>query len=291
MDKETGNNSPSPLIWPDGPMEFGRKTYVMGIINRTPDSFYDGGMNEDMETAINCAAYMISAGADIIDVGGESTRPGAARVPLEMEKERTVPFIRELLKSIPGMRISIDTYKASVAAAALEAGAAMINDISSFRFDPDMAKVAADSGVPVCLMHMRGTPTDMQTDPSYPEGVIDAINDFFRERIEAATSAGVKESQLVLDPGIGFGKTVEHNLEILDRLAEFRVHGLPLLVGASRKTFIGKTLGLDPGRRLEGSLAAAVIAAVRGADIVRVHDTEETVRAVRLTDAATRRNG
>jgi dihydropteroate synthase len=280
---------PAPLLWPDGQMEFGGRTYVMGIINRTPDSFYDGGRNEGMKAALAAAERMISGGADIIDVGGESTRPGAARVSAADEIARTVPFIRELRRAFPNARISIDTYKAAVASAAIEAGAGMINDISALRFDPDMARVAAESGAPVCLMHIQGTPADMQNNPSYPEGVVAGINEFFSERIRAAAAAGIREAQIVLDPGIGFGKTVGHNLDILNRLGEFRAHGRPLLVGASRKSFIGKTLDLDPDDRLEGSIAAAVIAVARGADIVRVHDVRETARAMRIADAITRR--
>lgn len=289
--KEIGNSNsknaaaPPPILWPDGSMLFGERTYVMGIINATPDSFYDGGRNFLIGDAVAAAAKMAAAGADIIDVGGESSRPGSKRISAEEEIERAVPVIKEIKNSFPSLRVSIDTYKAKVAAAAIEAGAGMINDISALRMDPDLARVAAAAGVPVCLMHMRGTPETMQIDPDYPDGVCEEIHKFFEERIAAAVGAGVKQSQIVLDPGIGFGKTVEHNLEILNRLECFRRLGRPLLIGASRKSFIGKILDLAPAERLEGSLAAAAVAAAKGADIVRVHDVAETVRAVRIADA------
>ncbi len=284
-----GSVGPEPIDWPDGPMTFGSKTYVMGIINCTPDSFYDGGRNLAFDDALTSARDMIEAGADILDIGGESTKPGAEPVPVDEEIKRTVPLIKALHSEYPGIRISIDTYKAKVARAALEAGAAMINDISALGLDAALASVAADSGVPLCLMHMQGTPADMQKNPSYPGDVCYEINVFFRRRIAAAVEAGIKETQIVIDPGIGFGKTLEHNLEILSRLSEFKSHGRPLLVGASRKSFIGATLDLEPGQRLEGSLAAAVLAVVGGTDIIRVHDVRETVRAVRLADAVIRK--
>jgi dihydropteroate synthase len=187
------------------------------------------------------------------------------------------------------LRISIDTYRAKTAEAALSAGAGMINDISAMRIDPDIARVAAESGAPFCLMHMRGEPRNMQQNPSYPGDVCFEINSFFTERIRVAEEAGVKESQIIIDPGIGFGKTAEHNLEILNRLDEFRPHGRPILIGASRKSFIGAALDLPVEERLEGSLAAAALSVARGADIVRVHDVRATVRAVRLADAVVRK--
>lgn len=277
------------VMWPDGPMIFGTKTYIMGIINCTPDSFYDGGDNFDMRAAVNSAAAMIQDGVDILDIGGESTRPGAEEVTAEEEIRRTAPVIREIKKQFPHVRISIDTMKASVAAAALEAGAGLINDVSGLRFDPEIMSLAASCNAPVCVMHMRGNPGTMQQNPEYPGDVCYEINRFFRQRIDAAVDKGIKESQIILDPGIGFGKTVEHNLEILSRLSEFRSHGLPLLIGASRKSFIGKTLSLDAEDRLEGSLSAAVISIYGGADILRVHDVKETVRAAALADAVVRK--
>lgn len=281
--------APEPIMWPDGPMQFGNKTYIMGIINCTPDSFYDGGNNFDLSEAIETAKGMILNGVDIIDIGGESTRPGSETVMVDEELRRTVPLIKTLKKEFPEIRISIDTMKSAVASAALNAGAGLINDVSGLLFDKDMAKVSADTNVPVCIMHMQGTPGTMQQNPKYPGDVCYEINRFFRERIEFAISSGIKESQIILDPGIGFGKTVEHNLEILSRLSEFRSHGLPLLIGASRKSFIGKTLSVDPEDRLEGSLAAAVISVYGGADILRVHDVKQTVRAIALTDAVVRK--
>ncbi|MFA6447861.1 MAG: dihydropteroate synthase [bacterium] len=280
--------APPPAIWPEGPMEFGLRTYVMGIINCTPDSFFDGGKNYSLSAAIAAASAMIEDGADILDVGGESSRPGARRISEEEEILRTIPLIKEIRISFPKARISIDTYKSKVAAAALEAGADMINDISALRLDPDLARVVSISGAPYCLMHMLGTPADMQNNPSYPVGVCEEINRFFEERIDAAAKAGIKETQIILDPGIGFGKTVEHNLEILNNISGFKRHGRPILIGASRKMFIGKTLGLAPQDRLEGSLAAAVLAVARGADIIRAHDVRETARSVRFADAAVR---
>jgi dihydropteroate synthase len=288
QNKEMNVAKPTPVLWPDGPMEFGARTYVMGIINCTPDSFFDGGKNYSMKDAMSAAEAMVADGVDILDVGGESSRPGARQISAEEEILRTAPLIKELRRAFPNVRISIDTFKAKVASAALEAGAGMINDISALRMDIGLARVAALSGAPICMMHMQGTPADMQKNPSYPAGVCEEINEFFAERIRDAVKAGIKETQIILDPGIGFGKTADHNLEILNRLGEFKVHGLALLVGASRKSFIGKTLGLEPEERLEGSLASAVIAVTRGADIVRVHDVRDTIRAVRLADAATR---
>jgi dihydropteroate synthase len=287
-DMKTPTAAP-PVEWPGGPMEFGVRTFVMGILNCTPDSFYDGGRHFRIGDAAAAARAMVEAGADVIDVGGESSRPGSARISAEEEISRAVPVIKEIRKLFPEIRISIDTYKSGVAAAAIEAGAGMINDISALRMDPVLARVAAESGAAVCLMHMLGTPETMQNNPAYAGGAVEEINAFFSERIGAAGEAGIGESQIVLDPGIGFGKTAEHNLDILNRLGEFRLHGRPLLIGASRKSFIGSTLGLDPGERLEGSLAAAVVSVVRGADILRVHDVAETVRAVRLADAIVRR--
>jgi len=284
-----GSIKPAPLVWNRGPMTFGNRTYVMGIINCTPDSFYDGGVNAAVEDAMVNARRMMEDGVDIVDVGGESTRPGSDPVSVEEEISRTVPFIRKFLDEFPHARVSIDTVKAGVAEKALEAGAGMINDISGLRADPELKKLAAASGVPVCIMHMQGTPKNMQQAPRYPGDVCYEISRFFRDRIRDAVEAGVKESQIVLDPGIGFGKTLEHNLEILSRWSEFCALGRPLLAGASRKSFIGKTLDLDAGERLEGSLAAAVLAVAGGADIVRVHDVRETIRAVKLTDAVVRK--
>ncbi len=267
----------------------GSRTLVMGIINATPDSFSDGGKNFHIHAAMQSVRRMVEAGVDIVDVGGESTRPGSARVDAGLEIARTIPLIKEIAREFPWLAVSIDTYKAEVAEAAVEAGAAMLNDISALRLDAGLAAVAAGAGIPICIMHMLGTPETMQSNPEYENNVCDEINAFFKERIAAAVGSGIRMENIIIDPGIGFGKTVEHNLEIIDRLKEFQVHGRPVLVGASRKSFIGKTLDVEVGDRLEGSIAAAVISVVNGAGIVRVHDVEETVRAVRMADAIVRK--
>lgn len=261
--------------------EFGRKTYVMGILNVTPDSFSDGGRFLDCKVAVKQAEKMVGDGADIIDVGGESTRPGSKPVAVEEELTRVVPVIKAL--SGIDTAISIDTYKPEVAFKAVEAGACMLNDINALR-TKGMAEFAAGHGIPVVLMHMQGTPRVMQKNPSYGDVVKD-INRFFEERIAFALQKGVSRENIIIDPGIGFGKTLEHNLEIIRRLADFRRHGCPILVGPSRKSFIGQVLDLPTGERLEGTLAAVTACIAGGADMVRVHDVKEAVRASRLADA------
>ena len=226
---------------------------------------------------------MAEEGADIIDIGGESSRPGAEPVPLEVELERVIPVIRELSDKID-ILISIDTYKATVAKEALKAGASIINDISGLRFDPMMAKAAAEAGCPVIIMHMKGTPRDMQKRPLYKD-VVKEITAFFKERISFAVKNGIKKNKIIIDPGIGFGKTVGHNLEIIKRLKEFRKLGVPILLGPSRKSFIGKILNADIENRLEGTAAAVAIGIANGADIVRVHDVKEMADVARITDA------
>jgi len=258
----------------------------MGILNVTPDSFSDGGLYASVESAVEHAERMVSEGADIIDVGGESTRPGAESVPAEDEIRRILPVIEKLTK-ITKIPISIDTYKSSVARRALEAGACIINDISALRGDPDMAYVAAEAGVSVALMHMKGTPKDMQVNPHYDDP-INEITSFFRERIQAAVDAGISPDQIIIDPGIGFGKTAEHNLEIIRRLREFKSLGKPILIGTSRKSFIGKVLDLPVDDRLEGTAATVAVSICNGADIVRVHDVKEMLRVARMTDAIMR---
>jgi dihydropteroate synthase len=269
----------SPINWNRGRLDFER-TLVMGVLNVTPDSFSDGGRFLGKETALHRAIQMVEEGADIIDIGGESTRPGAEEISVEEELERIMPLIRELVPSTDAL-ISIDTRHWQVAREALANGVDLINDVSGLR-EPNMMEVAAETGAPVILMHMRGDPKTMQDAPSY-EDVVGDISLFFNDRLGAAVAAGVKRDRVILDPGLGFGKTVEHNLQILDRLREFRSFGRPILIGASRKGFIGKISG--PEGRLEGSLAAASAAIINGANIVRVHDVKETVRAVRLIDA------
>ncbi|HVP07500.1 MAG TPA: dihydropteroate synthase [Candidatus Acidoferrum sp.] len=258
---------------------------IMGILNVTPDSFSDGGKFARFEAAVAQAMQMQNEGADIIDIGGESSRPGAEPVSAQDEMERVLPAIKEIRRLSP-IQISIDTYKAATAEAALAAGANIVNDISALRFDPAMVDLLARTDVPVILMHMLGTPRDMQQNPTYTDCVKE-IGDFFGERIEFCRSRGIGKERLILDPGIGFGKRLEDNLAILRELEQFKRFGLPVLVGASRKSFIGKVASSErpAGERLGGSIAAAVVAALHGADIVRVHDVAETVEALRVVQA------
>jgi dihydropteroate synthase len=282
---DSGDHQPGRVLATrHGLMDIAGHTVVMGIVNVTPDSFYDGGKRFDSARAAADGFQMIEAGAEVLDIGGESTRPGAQPVSLDEELRRVLPVIRELRKrsSVP---ISVDTYKEAVARAALDAGADIVNDISSLRFDPAMAALVARTGVPVILMHMQGVPQTMQREPRY-QNVVDEVRDFLAERVRSASLAGIAREQIIIDPGIGFGKTLAHNLALLKDLHSLKSLGQPLLIGVSRKAFIGKILNsAAPEQRLEGSLAAAVMAALRGANIVRVHDVSETVRALRVTDA------
>ncbi len=260
---------------------------VMGILNVTPDSFSDGGKFLDPQAAVAHALAMIEAGADIIDIGGESSRPGSAPVPLDEELRRVIPVVEQLthyaLRITPSPLLSVDTTKAEVARRALDAGAHIVNDISAGRFDPAMLPVAAQASAGVVLMHAQGTPQTMQQAPRYDDAARE-VADFLRERIAAAQAAGIGLEQIAVDPGIGFGKTVEHNMELLARLDEFRALGRPLLVGVSRKSFLGRLLGAEIADRLSASLAAAIWAVQHGANIVRVHDVAETVAALRVID-------
>jgi dihydropteroate synthase len=275
------------LEWPNHTLDFDKKTAVMGILNVTPDSFSDGNHYFDQGRAVEHALQMVEEGADIIDIGGESTRPGAETVTQYEELRRVIPVIDAIAGKI-SVPISIDTYKASVAGTALEAGASIINDISGLRFDPDMSKVAAQAGVPVIMMHIKGTPRDMQKDPVYSD-LIKEIMDYLRDSVGIAETAGVDRSRIVIDPGIGFGKTFEHNLQILKNLASFNALELPILVGVSRKAFIGKILGgAVPDERLEGTAAAVAISVMNGASIVRVHDVKEMTKVVKVADAIKR---
>ena len=258
----------------------GGRVLVMGALNVTPDSFSDGGAFLDPDAAADRALAMEREGADIIDIGGESSRPGAEPVPLEEELRRVLPVL-ERLRGRLRIPISIDTTKAEVAEAALQAGAEIVNDISALRFDPRMGEVVAKSGAGLVLMHMRGTPKTMQQDPTYAD-VVAEVRDFLAQRVEHAVSLGIDRELIAIDPGIGFGKTVEHNLELLRRLPELCELGHPVLVGPSRKSFIGAVLDLPVEERLEGTLAACAVAVVRGADIVRVHDVRAVRRAVDL---------
>lgn len=254
---------------------------VMGILNVTPDSFSDGGRYDNVSAALAHARVM-GAAADIIDIGGESTRPGADEVPVNEEIRRTAPVIRAIRDAGIATPISIDTRKAAVAEAALDAGADMVNDVAAFLYDPELAALTAERAVPVCLMHHKGTPETMQQDPQYDDVLAEGL-DFLAERIAFAVGAGVKRERIVTDPGIGFGKTRAHNLTLLKNLAAFHDLGLPVLLGASRKRFIGSIGGApEAGDRLGGSLAVALHGAAQGVQIIRVHDTHETQQALRL---------
>jgi dihydropteroate synthase len=272
------------LAWKDFLLDFSNKTYIMGILNVTQDSFSDGGLYFDKSAAIKRANRMVEEGADIIDIGGESTRPGAEPVTVEEELRRTIPVIEVLAKEI-NVPVSIDTYKSEVAKKALDAGASIVNDISGLRFDPEMAKVVSEYKVPVVIMHIKGRPKDMQQDPVY-EAFIPEIMDYLREGIRLAKESGVSEDKIIIDPGIGFGKTFNQNLEIINNLRKFTLLEKPILIGPSRKAFIGKILGnASVTERLEGTSAAVAISIMNGANIIRIHDVKEMVRAARVADA------
>jgi dihydropteroate synthase len=257
----------------------------MGIVNVTPDSFSDGGLFLDAGAAIAHGRQLASDGAEILDVGGESTRPGAHEVSEEEELRRVEPVVKGLVESDgPDARVSIDTSKAAVAAAALEAGAAIVNDVTALRGDPDLAAVCAERGCDVVLMHMLGTPRTMQADPRY-EDVVDDVRAFLADRVEAAVASGIDEERIWIDPGIGFGKTVFHNVELLRRLRELRELGRPIVVGASRKAFIGKLTGREVDERVGGTIAANVLALAAGADVLRVHDVGQVGEAVLTAEA------
>ncbi|MEM8536550.1 MAG: dihydropteroate synthase [Pseudomonadota bacterium] len=258
--------------------------HLMGILNVTPDSFSDGGQFHAPEKAIAHAAAMQAQGAAIIDIGGESTRPGAAEVAVSDEIARTAPVI-EAIRNSSGVPISIDTRKSAVAQAAMDAGADLINDVAAFTFDPALAHVAATSGAPVCIMHAQGTPATMQADPQYDDVLLD-VYDFLAERIQAAVNAGIARDQIIVDPGIGFGKTVAHNLTLLRGTALFHSLGCPVLLGASRKRFIGTVGGGEAASdRLGGSVAVALHGARQGVQILRVHDIFATKQALDLDQA------
>ena len=259
----------------------------MGVVNVTPDSFSDGGLFLDADAAVEHGLRLTAEGADILDVGGESTRPGAESVAEDEELRRVVPVI-ERLASDGRARLSIDTTKVTVARAALDAGASLVNDVSAFRFDPGMAALVAETGVGCCLMHMLGEPRTMQKDPRYDD-VVSEVKVFLEERLAFAVSEGVDEERVWLDPGIGFGKTVEHNLELLRRLDEIVAIGRPVVVGTSRKSFLGKLAGgRDEGERLPGTIATNVLALERGASVFRVHDVAQNADALAVAAATVR---
>ncbi|MBI1741753.1 dihydropteroate synthase [Candidatus Acetothermia bacterium] len=269
--------------------KIGHQTLVMGILNVTPDSFSDGGQFLEFEKAAEHAQRLIRDGADILDIGGESTRPGSERVSLDEELRRVIPVIK-LIRQVSKIPISIDTYRSQIAKAALNAGADIINDISALRFDERMKDLVSEAKVPVVLMHMLGEPKTMQQNPIYRD-VMGEIIQFLRERIDVAVRAGIEERKIWVDPGIGFGKKVEHNIEILQRLRELKILKKPILIGISRKFFLGALASdppLLPQDRLEGTIASNVISVMNGADIVRVHDVQATKRALRIVDAVVR---
>jgi dihydropteroate synthase len=300
---------------------WGARTYVMGILNVTPDSFSgdgllaspsEGGQPRAVETAdarqaagpegvaaaVEQARQYVSAGVDFLDVGGESTRPGSRPLDLEEEQQRVIPVIRALHAEFPGTPISVDTYKAALAEQALDAGAQMVNDVWALRADPGLRQVVARAGCPVILMHNRSNPASVEVRAQLGNAYVgaeyaDVVEDVKRElmeSVELARSAGIPDERIILDPGIGFGKKVEHNLQLIDQLAEIRALGFPVLLGPSRKSFIGYTLDLPVDQRLEGTAATVAVGIVRGADIVRVHDVQPIARVAKMTDALVRRN-
>jgi dihydropteroate synthase len=261
----------------------GKRTLLMGVLNVTPDSFSDGGLFLNKEKAISHGLRMVEEGADIIDIGGESTRPGSKPLELEEELRRVIPVIEFITKEV-NVPISIDTYKSNVAQRAIEAGAQMINDISGLHFDPSLAQVAVKEDVPLVLMHIRGTPETMQKDVHY-DSLFSEILQYLKDSIQRAESAGLDPRQIIIDPGIGFGKTVEDNLLIIKNLYEFRILGKPILLGTSRKSFIGKILNTEAGDRLEGTLSSIAIGVLNGAHIIRSHDVLQAKKAIAVADA------
>jgi dihydropteroate synthase len=263
------------------------KPIIMGIVNVTPDSFSDGGNYNSVEDAFKQAMRLIEEGAEILDIGGESTRPGAPDVGLQEELQRVIPVIKRIREASDCV-ISIDTSKAAVMEAAIEAGADIINDVRALQ-EPGALEVAAKhSDVPVCLMHMQGQPRTMQTNPMY-ENLISEINQFFEERVLTCSKAGINQNRIILDPGFGFGKTLNHNFEMLDKFNEFSTLGLPLLAGLSRKSMFGQLLNRETSERVAASLAGALLCAQKGAHIIRVHDVKETADVIGVWQAA--RNG
>ena len=261
----------------------GERTLLMGILNITPDSFSDGGLYFNKEKAIAHGLRIVEEGADLIDIGGESTKPGSKPLSLEEELSRVIPVIESLVKEVD-IPISIDTYKSKVAQKAMEAGAEIINDISGLNFDPDLAKVAAKRNAPLILMHIRGTPETMQKDVHY-DSLFSEILQCLKDSIQKAENAGLDNEQIIIDPGIGFGKTLEDNLLIIKNLSEFRVLGKPILLGTSRKSFIGKILNTEVEDRLEGTLSSIAIGVLNGAHIIRCHDVLQAKKAIAIADA------
>lgn len=265
---------------------FGPRTWIMGVINITPDSFSDGGRYFDKDKALERGFQLIEEGSDIIDIGGESTRPGSEPISPEEEIGRVVPLITALRKRTDTL-ISIDTTKSEVAQAALDAGADIINDISALRFDPRMAPLVAEEDVPVILMHMKGTPKTMQVNPTY-EDVLLEVKAFLEESIDKAQASGIKKEKIIIDPGIGFGKRLKDNLVLINNLHMLEELERPILIGVSRKSFIGSILDSPPEERLEGTIASAVLSVIHGAHILRIHDVSSVKKAVRVAEAIMR---
>ncbi|MFA4906025.1 MAG: dihydropteroate synthase [Candidatus Margulisiibacteriota bacterium] len=278
------DSPPPPLKLGKCDFRFGERTYIMGILNVTPDSFSDGSKYRTPGEAVEAAKKMAAEGADIIDIGGQSTRPGSAEITAEEEISRVMPVIEKLSKE--NLVISVDTYRSKVAEAALKAGAHLINDISGLHFDPALAKVCAKYRTPLVLMHIQGTPQNMQKTPTYRDLIAEII-EYLSESVRLAEKAGV--TNVIVDPGFGFGKTKEHNLEILKHLRSFKSLGRPLLVGTSRKSTIGEVLDLPVGSRMMGTSATIAVAILNGVDIIRVHDVAEMTEAAKMTDAIVRR--
>lgn len=293
------SNSLKPLRLRSQSFEWGKRTYIMGILNITPDSFSGDGLlqrGDALKAALEQARSFLAAGADILDIGGESTRPGSQAVSADEEMKRVLPVIETLRQEFPDAVLSVDTYKAAVAEAALKAGADLVNDVWALRADPRMAEVVAHFGAPLILMHNRSQPANIEVrehlGSAYRaaeyQNLLEEVKRDLLESVAIAHRAGIPDERILLDPGIGFGKSVEQNLELIDRLGELRALGYPILLGPSRKSFIGYTLNLPPDQRLEGTAAAIAVGIVRGADIVRVHDVEAMVRVARMTDAIVR---
>jgi dihydropteroate synthase len=257
------------------------KPKLMGVVNVTPDSFSDGGLFLDPEAAVAHGHELVAQGAEILDIGGESTRPGAAEVSEKEELRRVLPVVEGLAEAAT---VSIDTSKLAVAEAAFARGASIVNDVTAMRHDPEIGALCAERGAGLVLMHMLGDPRTMQENPAY-ENVVDDVKAFLAERVEAAVGAGLEEEKIWVDPGIGFGKTLEHNLELLRRLDELRDLGRPIVIGTSRKSFIGKIDGSAAGDRIGGTIASSVLAAAEGADVLRVHDVAEVGQAMAVADA------
>ena len=279
---------PDPMVLGSRTFRWGERTHLMGVVNVTPDSFSDGGRHLELDAAVRHALALAEAGADLVDIGGESTRPGAVEVPLQVELDRVLPVI-EAVHAASDVPLSVDTRKAAVAREALRVGAVLVNDVSGLGHDPALATVVAEAGAVLALMHIQGTPETMQVDPRYDDVVAEVI-DYLSGRMDRAVGAGIARERIWIDPGIGFGKTAGHNLFLLRHLGELRVLGAPILVGTSRKRFIGALAGgRPPDERLSGTLASvAAVAVLHGADVVRVHDVVETKDALAVADAIAR---